>query len=97
MSYFLKVIQFSYIGTFITEWDDGAKICEEFLKNEESVCRLSMQLVHIAIHCKFDGWLINIENRLKVRIHKLFSTILKICFLLLSKQLTHKFKYYLVK
>uniref|UniRef100_A0A671R5T1 Cytosolic endo-beta-N-acetylglucosaminidase n=1 Tax=Sinocyclocheilus anshuiensis TaxID=1608454 RepID=A0A671R5T1_9TELE len=50
------------IGTFITEWTDGAKTCEAFLADEESYCAAADKLVQIS-HCYgFDGWLINIEN-----------------------------------
>uniref|UniRef100_A0A673IXX1 Cytosolic endo-beta-N-acetylglucosaminidase n=1 Tax=Sinocyclocheilus rhinocerous TaxID=307959 RepID=A0A673IXX1_9TELE len=50
------------IGTFITEWTDGAKICEAFLADEESYRAAADKLVQIS-HCYgFDGWLINIEN-----------------------------------
>lgn len=50
------------IGTFITEWTDGAKTCEEFLANEESYRGAADKLVQIS-HCYgFDGWLVNIEN-----------------------------------
>ncbi|XP_050961845.1 LOW QUALITY PROTEIN: cytosolic endo-beta-N-acetylglucosaminidase [Labeo rohita] len=52
------------IGTFITEWTDGAKTCEAFLKDEESYRTAADKLVQIS-HCYgFDGWLINIENAL---------------------------------
>ncbi|KAM6966085.1 cytosolic endo-beta-N-acetylglucosaminidase [Tautogolabrus adspersus] len=52
------------IGTFITEWTDGAAICESFLKDEESYRAVADKLVQIS-HCYgFDGWLINIENSL---------------------------------
>ncbi|KAG1968327.1 cytosolic endo-beta-N-acetylglucosaminidase [Pimephales promelas] len=52
------------IGTFITEWTDGAKICEAFLADEESYRTAADKLVQIS-HCYgFDGWLINIENEL---------------------------------
>ncbi|KAM9346062.1 cytosolic endo-beta-N-acetylglucosaminidase [Symphorus nematophorus] len=54
------------IGTFITEWTDGAAMCEAFLKDEESYRRVADKLVQIS-HCYgFDGWLINIENALSV-------------------------------
>ncbi|XP_059804592.1 cytosolic endo-beta-N-acetylglucosaminidase isoform X1 [Hypanus sabinus] len=52
------------LGTFITEWIDGAAVCEAFLENEESFCALAEKLVKIALHFQFDGWLINIENKL---------------------------------
>ncbi|XP_048466860.1 cytosolic endo-beta-N-acetylglucosaminidase [Rhincodon typus] len=52
------------LGTFITEWKDGARICETFLENEESFRALADKLVLIT-HCfQFDGWLVNIENEL---------------------------------
>uniref|UniRef100_A0A3Q0S2Z3 Cytosolic endo-beta-N-acetylglucosaminidase n=1 Tax=Amphilophus citrinellus TaxID=61819 RepID=A0A3Q0S2Z3_AMPCI len=50
------------IGTFITEWTEGAAVCEAFLKDEESYRAVADKLVQIS-HCYgFDGWLINIEN-----------------------------------
>ena len=53
-------------GTFITEWTDGAVVCEAFLKDEESYRAVADRLVQIS-HCYgFDGWLINIENSLSV-------------------------------
>ncbi|KAK2829182.1 hypothetical protein Q7C36_017172 [Tachysurus vachellii] len=52
------------LGTFITEWTEGEKICEVFLAGEEQYRSVADQLVQIA-HCYgFDGWLINIENML---------------------------------
>ncbi|XP_033969683.1 cytosolic endo-beta-N-acetylglucosaminidase isoform X1 [Trematomus bernacchii] len=52
------------LGTFITEWTDGAVVCEAFLKDEESYRAVADRLVQIS-HCYgFDGWLINIENSL---------------------------------
>ncbi|XP_029293728.1 cytosolic endo-beta-N-acetylglucosaminidase [Cottoperca gobio] len=52
------------LGTFITEWTDGAAVCESFLKDEESYRAVADKLVQIS-HCYgFDGWLINIENSL---------------------------------
>nr|XP_006635444.2 PREDICTED: cytosolic endo-beta-N-acetylglucosaminidase isoform X1 [Lepisosteus oculatus] len=54
----------SVLGTFITEWDDGSKICETFLAGEEPYRSVADKLVQIAHHYGFDGWLINIENPL---------------------------------
>lgn len=52
------------LGTFITEWTDGATMCEAFLKDEESYRAVADKLVQIS-HCYgFDGWLVNIENAL---------------------------------
>ncbi|XP_053938953.1 cytosolic endo-beta-N-acetylglucosaminidase isoform X2 [Cuculus canorus] len=53
------------LGTFITEWTDGEKICEAFLSGGEEAYRaVSEQLARIAQHYRFDGWLVNIENTL---------------------------------
>ncbi|XP_042360147.1 cytosolic endo-beta-N-acetylglucosaminidase isoform X2 [Plectropomus leopardus] len=52
------------LGTFITEWTDGAAACKAFLQEEESYRAVADKLVQIS-HCYgFDGWLINIENSL---------------------------------
>ncbi|KAM8947720.1 cytosolic endo-beta-N-acetylglucosaminidase [Pelodytes ibericus] len=51
------------LGTFITEWDEGAKACESFLSGEESAYRaVADQMVRLAQFFQFDGWLVNIEN-----------------------------------
>ncbi|KAM4691870.1 cytosolic endo-beta-N-acetylglucosaminidase [Rhinophrynus dorsalis] len=51
------------LGTFITEWDEGAMTCESFLGGEESSFRtVADQMVRLAEFYQFDGWLINIEN-----------------------------------
>ncbi|XP_013002578.1 cytosolic endo-beta-N-acetylglucosaminidase isoform X1 [Cavia porcellus] len=53
------------LGTFITEWTDGAKLCEAFLAGDSrSYQTVADQLVQIAQFFHFDGWLINIENSL---------------------------------
>ncbi|XP_078081658.1 cytosolic endo-beta-N-acetylglucosaminidase isoform X2 [Mustelus asterias] len=52
------------LGTFITEWEAGAAICEAFLENEETFRAMADQLALIAHSFQFDGWLVNIENEL---------------------------------
>ncbi|XP_068192303.1 cytosolic endo-beta-N-acetylglucosaminidase isoform X2 [Antennarius striatus] len=52
------------LGTFITEWDDGAATCEAFLRDEESYRGVADKLVQISCCYGFDGWLVNIENPL---------------------------------
>ncbi|XP_029815983.1 cytosolic endo-beta-N-acetylglucosaminidase [Manacus vitellinus] len=53
------------LGTFITEWTDGEKMCEAFLAGgEEAFGAVAEQLARIAQHYRFDGWLVNIENTL---------------------------------
>nr|CRZ22027.1 BMA-ENG-1 [Brugia malayi] len=53
------------LGTVITEWHSGADICKEFLKNEDSVTKTVKKLVNIAVKYNFEGWLINIENKIE--------------------------------
>lgn len=55
-------------GTFITEWTEGSKVCEEFLKDAESYRLVADKLVQISHYHGFDGWLINIENSLSLSI-----------------------------
>ncbi|XP_075418425.1 cytosolic endo-beta-N-acetylglucosaminidase [Tenrec ecaudatus] len=53
------------LGTVITEWTDGAKLCEAFLAGDERSYRaVADQLVRLAQFFRFDGWLVNIENSL---------------------------------
>ncbi|XP_033703255.1 cytosolic endo-beta-N-acetylglucosaminidase isoform X2 [Tursiops truncatus] len=55
------------LGTFITEWKEGERLCEAFLAGDErSYQAVARQLVLIAQFFRFDGWLINIENSLSV-------------------------------
>lgn len=53
------------LGTFITEWTEGGRLCEAFLAGaERSYQAVADRLVQIAELFHFDGWLINIENTL---------------------------------
>ncbi|XP_074778305.1 cytosolic endo-beta-N-acetylglucosaminidase [Athene noctua] len=53
------------LGTFITEWTEGQRLCEAFLAGgEEAYGAVGEQLARIAQHYGFDGWLLNIENTL---------------------------------
>ncbi|KAL1780362.1 cytosolic endo-beta-N-acetylglucosaminidase isoform X1 [Sigmodon hispidus] len=53
------------LGTFITEWKEGGRLCESFLAGDErSYQAVADQLVQMAQFFRFDGWLINIENSL---------------------------------
>ncbi|NXT25702.1 ENASE acetylglucosaminidase, partial [Syrrhaptes paradoxus] len=53
------------LGTFITEWTDGEKLCEAFLAGGTEAYRVvGEQLARIAQHYGFDGWLVNVENAL---------------------------------
>ncbi|KHN77582.1 Cytosolic endo-beta-N-acetylglucosaminidase [Toxocara canis] len=53
------------LGTIITEWESGAKICSEVLSSEENVDKTVANLVEIATYHNFEGWLINIENEIE--------------------------------
>ncbi|CAL2036182.1 unnamed protein product [Caenorhabditis brenneri] len=47
-----------------TEWDSGKEICSKILENEKVMEKTVDQLVAVANHYGFDGWLINIENEI---------------------------------
>eukprot|EP00912_Choanoflagellata_sp_UC4_P002458 UC4_evm2s1556 len=53
------------LGTFITEWERGAMICEKVFGTLFKAEELATRLACIAKYYGFDGWLINIENPLK--------------------------------
>uniref|UniRef100_A0A8C9F3R3 Cytosolic endo-beta-N-acetylglucosaminidase n=1 Tax=Pavo cristatus TaxID=9049 RepID=A0A8C9F3R3_PAVCR len=66
------------LGTFITEWTDGEKLCKAFLAGGEEAYRaVSHQLARIAQHYRFDGWLINIENALSAAAVRNLSPFLR--------------------
>ncbi|XP_045593831.1 cytosolic endo-beta-N-acetylglucosaminidase [Procambarus clarkii] len=52
------------LGTFITEWNEGADVCKRMLADEAMITTCVSQLVNIARHHKFEGWLFNIENKI---------------------------------
>lgn len=56
----------SVLGTFITEWEAGSAVCKELLASEKTVALAVKQLVRIANHYGFEGWLINIENEVPI-------------------------------
>eukprot|EP00752_Nemacystus_decipiens_P002453 g2310.t1 len=51
------------LGTFITEWDKGYDVCAELLGSEATADRAAEKLARIAADHGFDGWLVNIENK----------------------------------
>jgi mannosyl-glycoprotein endo-beta-N-acetylglucosaminidase len=62
------------MGTFITEWQDGAKICHRLFSDEKLVETLVHQMVSMAVYYQFDGWLVNIENPINpVHLENLFN------------------------
>ena len=64
--YIYWTLKYALAGTVITEWDAGKELCAEFLNSEAESRAFADQLVAIAAHCGFDGWLLNIENSLQV-------------------------------
>ncbi|RWS08545.1 cytosolic endo-beta-N-acetylglucosaminidase-like protein [Dinothrombium tinctorium] len=52
------------MGTFITEGDGGAEICKVLFSSEEVMHSAARRLVDVAMHYKFEGWLLNIENEI---------------------------------
>ena len=53
-------------GTFITEWEAGAKSCSRVFANAVAAAELASQLARIAAHHSLDGWFVNIENEIEV-------------------------------
>ena len=54
------------LGTVITEWQEGVKMCARILQQETIVHKFVQQLISIAQYYGFDGWLVNIENPVHV-------------------------------
>ena len=46
------------LGTFITEWDEGAAICNKLLSTKESAHKYAERLAELAVELGFDGWLV---------------------------------------
>ncbi|VDD85121.1 unnamed protein product [Enterobius vermicularis] len=53
------------LGTFITEGDRGADRCKAIFKNATTVRKTVEKMVKLATVYNFDGWLINIENKIE--------------------------------
>ena len=49
------------LGTFITEWNEGEAIIDNILTSDRHL-EVADQLIAIARHLRFEGWLINIEH-----------------------------------
>ncbi|XP_057331605.1 cytosolic endo-beta-N-acetylglucosaminidase [Microplitis mediator] len=52
------------LGTVITERTDGEKVWEQVLSSMEETKKFADALIMIAKHYKFEGWLLNIENKI---------------------------------
>lgn len=53
------------LGTFITEWEEGSKRCTELFGTREAAEETADLLTRVAVDYGFDGWLINIENKIE--------------------------------
>ncbi|XP_049868632.1 uncharacterized protein LOC126368616 [Pectinophora gossypiella] len=51
------------IGTIITEWTEGALFWNQVLSSEQQMQTVVSALVTIAKTLKFEGWLLNVENK----------------------------------
>jgi hypothetical protein len=46
------------LGTFILEWKEGAKVCNELFASEQTAVHAAKQLASIASWFGFEGWLV---------------------------------------
>jgi mannosyl-glycoprotein endo-beta-N-acetylglucosaminidase len=53
------------LATLITEHQQGYDLCERFLSDKSLIEKFVSKLVDITIFYGFDGWLLNIENKIK--------------------------------
>jgi hypothetical protein len=60
-------INFFNLGTFITEFEGGEKLCEKIFSSQEVIDELIEKMIQLCINLNFEGWLINIENIMKVK------------------------------
>ncbi|XP_008804109.2 cytosolic endo-beta-N-acetylglucosaminidase 1 [Phoenix dactylifera] len=55
------------LGTFLTEWDEGAAICNTLLSSKTSARMYAERLTELATALGFDGWLVNMEVNLDLQ------------------------------
>lgn len=65
-STYLNEVETYILGTVITEWSEGVKLWDEVLESEHKFKNFASALVAIAKCLKFDGWLLNVENKVKI-------------------------------
>ncbi|GJP70253.1 hypothetical protein CLOP_g1216 [Closterium sp. NIES-67] len=53
------------LGTFITEWEQGAAVCRQLLASPATAALAAQQLAELAHWHGFHGWLVNIENKVE--------------------------------
>lgn len=71
-------------GTIITEWDEGEKTCAKIFASKSSVDQFVQSLVRLTTYHNFDGWLVNIENKIATELIENIEYFLK----RLKKELT---------
>lgn len=54
------------LGTFIAEWEEGQRTCDKLLSTQDSAQMYAERLAELAVALGFDGWLINMEVKLKL-------------------------------
>lgn len=55
-----------FLGTLITEFDQGNELCDKFIfKNVPSMHKFAQSLAKLTKIFGFDGWLLNIENKVQ--------------------------------
>ena len=52
-------------GTLLTEWDAGAEACKALFSSPEATAAVAAQLERVRVAHGFDGWLVNVENKLE--------------------------------
>lgn len=57
-----------FLGTLITEWDEGKGIWNVVLGDVDKISLFSRKLAEICAHFKFDGYLLNVENEIPVQL-----------------------------
>ena len=56
------------LGTFIVEWEEGEALLQRILSDRDLLLRVAHQLVAIARHRGFEGWLLNVECPVKAEL-----------------------------
>lgn len=67
--FFCLSVESKVLGTFITEWNEGAAICKKLLSTEESAHKYAERLAVLAVALGFDGWLVYATQQSKSSAH----------------------------
>lgn len=58
---------FVVLGTLISEWAEGILFWDRILSSEQEYQHFASTLVAITKTLKFDGWLLNVENKVSFK------------------------------